>query len=440
MKKYVVYFLMITLTAFYACNEDDNVPQLELVTVQVSYPANSAFSVLEGLEVKMTAGPLSYTETTNAEGKAEFTVPVGIYDISVSTNAASEGGSAYVYNGLKTSVAIAGNWNSLDVVALELIESKSSQVIIKELFIGGSLRDDGSGVFLYDRYLILYNNSATTANLGNMCLATIAPYNAQSSNDYYTNDGVLLYEAENWIPASQAIWYFQKDVSIEPGKQIVVALANAVNNTVTYSKSINFDNAQYYCTYDPDKFTHAATYPSPAASIPTNQYLKAEKLGAGTAWTLSVTSPGLFIFETDGITPSAFAADVSLTHTLGAYVSKKVPVSWVVDGLEAFLLNNANNKKRFTSAVDAGYVYHVNQQGYSIYRNVDKAATEALAENAGKLVYNYSLGTSGFEGGTTDPSGIDAEASAKNGARIIYKDTNSSTNDFHLRKEASLRN
>ena len=76
------------------------------------------------------------------------------------------------------------------------------------------------------------------------------------------------------------------------------------------------------------------------------------------------------------------------------------------------------------------------KMGYTLYRNVDKEATEAIKENEGKLVYNYSLGVEG----STDPSGIDAEASIKNGARIIYKDTNNSTVDFHLRSKASLRN
>ena len=84
-----------------------------------------------------------------------------------------------------------------------------------------------------------------------------------------------------------------------------------------------------------------------------------------------------------------------------------------------------------------------NKYGYSSYRNVDKEATEAIAENSGKLVYNYSLGTLnmiGVENGSTDPSGIDAEASIKNGARIVYQDTNNSTNDFHQRRKASLKN
>ena len=65
-------------------------------------------------------------------------------------------------------------------------------------------------------------------------------------------------------------------------------------------------------------------------------------------------------------------------------------------------------------------------------------ATEAIEGNKDKLVYGYSLGTESIDQ-TTDPSGIDAEASIANGAIIIYKDTNNSTNDFHLRSRASLK-
>ena len=82
---------------------------------------------------------------------------------------------------------------------------------------------------------------------------------------------------------------------------------------------------------------------------------------------------------------------------------------------------------------------------FSYYRNVDKSATEALEENQGKLVYNYHYGTfdvfnaGNTDRGSTDPSGIDAEASIKNGAHIIYLDTDNSTNDFHQRSQASLK-
>ena len=92
-------------------------------------------------------------------------------------------------------------------------------------------------------------------------------------------------------------------------------------------------------------------------------------------------------------------------------------------------------QKRLTADIDAGYVWLTNYQGHSVYRNVDKEATEALPENAGKLVYDYALGVDA----STDPSGIDAEASMKNGAHIVYMDTNNSTNDFHERQKCSLR-
>jgi hypothetical protein len=150
-----------------------------------------------------------------------------------------------------------------------------------------------------------------------------------------------------------------------------------------------------------------------------------------------------------GTTPEAFANDANRTdlyNNSASQVRKKVPVDWVLDGLEVYNYGNANNNKRMTPKVDAGYVELFNQQGFTLYRNVDKAATEAIPENAGKIVTGYALGTQGITineqviNGTTDPSGIDAEASIKNGARIVYKNTANSSNDFHQRRKASLRN
>ena len=83
-----------------------------------------------------------------------------------------------------------------------------------------------------------------------------------------------------------------------------------------------------------------------------------------------------------------------------------------------------------------GHLVGLTGAGYSAYRNVDKEATEAIAENAGKLVYDYAGAVSAE---ASDPSGIDAEASIANGAKIVYKDSNNTPADFHLRKVASLK-
>jgi hypothetical protein len=435
MKK-IAYLMLCTMIVLFSCKKDKDY-QVHTVTVQLAYPTGSSFTAGEGVTVKMVGNGSSFESVTDAQGKATFAVPTDIYEVSAS-DVRSSAGTAFVYNGIKSNVAVTDGWNSSNVITIDLTEGKTSQLVIKEVFIGGTPKDDGSSAFTYDGYVIIYNNSAYKANVANLCIGAISPLNAHATNNFYGTDGKLIYENEGWIPAATGFWYFPQDATIEPGKQLVVALYNAVNNTLTHSKSINFDNPEYYVTYDiAGQYNNKNYYVSPAASIPTNHYLKSVTYGAGNAWTPSVITPGVFLFETKGTTPVAFGADA---NNVVLSSNKKVPVTWVVDGIEAYNLGHTGNRKRFLPAVDAGYVYHTNRLGYSIYRNVDEAATKAIAGNEAKLVYNYSLGTNGVAGGTTDPSGIDAEASIKNGARIVYKDTNNSTNDTHLRLKASLSN
>ncbi|MNK00630.1 hypothetical protein D3C87_184190 [compost metagenome] len=439
MKK-IAYLMLCTMIILFSCKKEKEY-KVYAVTVQLEYPTGSALSAIDGVKVKATGRNTSFEATTDKDGKVVFNLPNDIYEISASDKRTT-GLSTFNYNAIKSNIAVAEGWKSEEVVKLELVASAVSQIIVKELFTGGTPMDV-SGVFKHDRYVILYNNSNTNASLANICLATTMPYNSTGSNNYYGTDGTLTYLKERWMPAGQGFWYFQQDVVLEPGKQIVIALNNAVNNSVIHTKSINFNNANYYCTYDVavTSYSNATTYKAPAEAIPTSHYLKGMRYGAGNAWPLSNVSPGLFLFELKDMTPAALGADVTYNSLYGGtatLIDKKIPVSWVVDAVEAFEIGKTN-QKRFTAAIDAGYINYTGDLGYSIYRNVDEEATKAIAGNTAKLVYNYQLGTTTVTGGSTDISGIDAEASITNGARIIYKDTNNSTNDFHMRSKATLR-
>jgi hypothetical protein len=373
---------------------------------------------------------------TNASGAAIFTVVAGVYE-ATATEKRIIGGRSYLFNGSQTGVAITDAWTATDNVRVELTPSETKQIVIKELYIGGVKDNDGKN-FQFDKYVILYNNSNEVASLQNLCLAMVTPPTASASNKDYV-DGALFYEAEGWVPAGTGIWTFQNDVQLDPGKQAVVVINGAIDNTEVVPNSINFANPDYYVLYDPVLYTMTNYHPVPSEVIPTSHYLKGYKLPGvtSTAWSPAVSSPAFFVFSPEGVTPDEFANDASTIDLYGgsaSQVRQKVPVSWVIDGIEVF--NSGDGLKRLTASVDAGYILFTNYQGYTFYRNVDKAATEAVPENAGKLVYNYTLGTEG----STDPNDIDAEASAKAGARIIYEDTNNSTNDFHVRSRASLRN
>ena len=323
-------------------------------------------------------------------------------------------------------------------------DQNADQIVIKEVYNGGCTADDGTTHFHMDKCIVLYNNCPQRAVVNNLCFAISTPYNAESpTNNCYGADGRLVFDGQGFTPAQNGIWYYPHSLVIEPYSQVVVNVNGAIDNTKTYKQSVNYANPDYYCMYDPESgYPNTLYYPTPSDVIPTSHYLKAAKFGQGNAWTFSATSPALFIFQPQDVTPMEFAMNVdNLWYEPGRpqtpiYACVKVPNEWVIDAVEVF---NAEKKeackKRFTADLDVGYVYLTNKLGHSLYRNVDQEWTESLPENSGKLVYGYAQGVDG----STDPSGIDAEASMKNGAHIVFQDNNNSSEDFHERQRCSLR-
>ncbi len=434
------YLHLLTLLLFFVACSDDKTPtdgdvSLGTVTITMSNASNVSYQV----QLRNTQTNSVFSAATDTTATASFRVPPGIYEATVIGSFAVDG-IAYTQNGTTGQVAVRAN--QVKRVVVDLLTARTSQVIIKELYCGGCVIDDGVTKFQYDKCMILYNNSHLPATLDNLCVGMIAPANAQATNNNYTDDGRLTYEADGFIPAWQALWYFQQPLHIAPYAQVVVNIHGPIDNTLTVSQSVNYANSDYYCMFDPESgFKNASYYPTPSEVIPSSHYLKACVVGLGNAWALSVTSPALFVFQTHGVSPEDYARNVD-NHWYdggGANQSKlcvKIPDEWVVDAIEVFsAAYQTSCVKRLTANIDAGYVWLTNYQGHSLYRNVDRDATEALPENEGRLVYGYSLGADG----DTDPSGIDAEASVRNGAHIIYQDTNNSTNDFHERQLCSLK-
>ena len=329
-------------------------------------------------------------------------------------------------------------------------DQNADQVIIKELYNGGVMLDDGSKNFHFDKCIILYNNCPEQAIVSQLAIGTASPYNAEANSiDNLYSKGKLVYEADGFIPAENGIWYFPNTLTIDPFTEVVVNIHGAIDNTQTVSNSVNYANPDYYCMYDPTysggsdseatlHYNNTSYYPAPAEVIPTSHYLKTVKYGMANAWPLSVTSPAVFIFQPQGEELVSYAENTDNMWYMPGYPQNftwaclKVHSDWILDGLEVFSSNKLDvSKKRLTADIDGGYVTLTNQLGHSLYRNVDKEMTEARPENKGKLVYDYTLGG--------DPSGIDAEASMRNGAHIVFQDTNNSSADFHERQRCSLR-
>jgi hypothetical protein len=435
-----------------SCEKDDAPVQIFDVTVQLAYP--DGFEPVAGVTVTLrnTITGVVDSKSTDAGGAVTFTVIAGRYEASASDERADDL-YRYLLNGNNSNITVTDTWTNNTSVSLTLTlstipvsaegdVSPFGKLIIKELYVGGCQKDDGSGAFQRDPYIIIYNNSTQPAAIDNLAIGTCFPHNAHQGNHYFIINGELIFESEGWLPAAYGVWQITNKDTLAPGEQIVIAMNAGVNHTLTYSQSINFANPDYYVAYDPASgYVNTMYHPAPSELIPTAHYLKAYRLAGVTAnaWTFSINSPAIYLFRpADNVAFNDYIVSPENLTQHGPTTSQvtfKVPRTWVIDGVEVFQEDKvADSKKRLTPDVDMGYVTFKNSFGYTLYRNVDKARTEAIIANAGKLVYDYTLGM-----GDGDPSGIDAEASIKNGAYIIYKDSNNATTDFHQRSRASLR-
>lgn len=378
---------------------------------------------------------------TNASGAAEFSLKEGTY-IASATYTTVENGTRVAYSGANNAIAVKAD--DTEVAAnIELNKVVSQQIVIKEVY-STSCPKTPSGNYSDDAYVILYNNSEFEADATDVVFGMLFPYNAHATNKFLNEAGALIYENEGWIPAASALWSFTSEVKIPAYSQIVIALYGAIDHTATQPASVNLADENYYWMSKNDQFK-AAKY-AVSDVIPDTHYLSCIPFNTGTAWLFSNTAPSLFI----GNMPKA-EAEALATNTEGYDTTQgtgatnqavKFPVDKVIGCVDVFAADKLDTSNgRFPASLNTGYVAITSKLGHTVYRNVDKAATEALPENKDKIVYDYAGGTYDEATGTgsTDPSGIDAEASIAAGAHIIYVQTNNSGNDFHERAVSSLK-
>ena len=345
MKKLLTLFACAALLGTACTKEkDDNGGKVRTydVSVRLVYPEGSELSAVEGVEVRMANGSSGTvtTATTDAAGAACFKLPEGIYE-AAATDRRSVEGYTYTLNALKSNVVVsAATWNEGMTVDLELVASKAGQILIKEVYSGGCQKDDGSGFYQYDKYMVVYNNSDQQAEIRNFCVGMAGPYNADASINNYT-DGKLFYADAGYTPTICAYWYLKKDLVLEPYASASIVLCGAINHTVAYQNSVDLSRADY-CTYDPEVFSNTSYYPAPAESIPAENYLKAVFFGKGNAWPVSIVGPAMFIFSTGDEDPAAWGLNTENRYYFpgkennDVYGCTKIPNDWILDAVEIY--------------------------------------------------------------------------------------------------------
>lgn len=435
-----------------ACSDDDaDAYRTYAVTLQLLAPGQIPDADLSNIEVTALGSTgTTLVAVTDGNGMAKFELPLDRYTLSASKTLADNGVVYAVNYSLEVTVT-AQDFAAQDVLALQMaaaVSKGSQQLVIKEFYFGGCQKDDGSGIYHFDKYVVIYNNSPVEARLANFGLGMCNPANAHATNYNVDSSGALVYANEAYTPSWQGVVYLPKEFVLAPYASATIVLNGAINHTTTYANSVDLSHADYVF-YHVDGFDRAMNtkyHPAPSEAIPTDNYFKIAFVAQGNSWAMSNSSPAFFIFSSGDTDIYEYGMNAENTFYCPGkegnkvYACVKVKNEWILDAVEVWQADKIDKSKaRFASTVNTGHVTFTNGQGYSIYRNVDKAATEALPENEGKLVYNYGLGTDSNGAASTDPSSIDAEASMANGAHILFQDTNHSGNDFHQRAKASLK-
>ena len=342
-----------------------------------------------------------YSQQTGAEGTAVMELPAGSYRVTYSH--ISDGVS---YNGSIDKVILDGAKS----VRLQVKDSRSGKIVFKEIYCGGCTKYPEQGNYMSDSYVILHNNTSDIQYLDGLCFGVLDPYNSVATNVWTSTDpetGETVYP--DFVPIVQAIWQIGGDGTtfpMKPGDDAVLVVYGAIDHASRYPNSVNLNNSEYFVCYNTTYFPNTSYHPAPGNNIRQDHMLDVVvKTGVATAYVFSSTSPAPVIFRApEGTSMKDFVAESgNVIQKPGSTSDRivKLPLDWVLDGVEVFVKGGAN-KKRLAPGIDAGAVdFSGSYQGHTLFRKADETTSQAV----------------GYE---------------------VLVDTNNSTNDFYEREKQSL--
>ena len=170
------------------------------LTVRLVYPEGHPDR--EGGSARVTLEDVDrgtvYTASAGNDDMARFEVAFGIYRVSA-----------------RDQMIVSAASDLSQPVNIPLVASKTSQIVIKEVYCGGCKKDPLEGTYQSDKYVILYNNSEKVAYLDNICFGTGDPYNAYGMNVWLIADPETGEKSfRDYVPLVECVWGFPGGVRI----------------------------------------------------------------------------------------------------------------------------------------------------------------------------------------------------------------------------------
>jgi hypothetical protein len=385
--KLILVSVLVVFTAV-SCQQFENLSKIGEVqslnaVIKVNLNLGSA-PVPSSLNVRLINYAERYEVTATMGANGSVTIPdiiPGIYTVTV-TSEMSQDGFTYNYSGNAVNIDIVTNNKQ---ITINVGASKSGALVLKEVYYCGSRTPTG-GSYFRDQFYEIYNNSETVQNVKGLCIAILNPLTATANLPVWPGA-----DAADYVYAT-TIWQvpLNMDYPLNPGESIIIAQMadDHKKSNLNPNSPVNLLSAEFETLVN----TTSLIQDNPAINMvmafwpsPTPQWLTTVFGGAFVIY-----------FPNEPINPALFVTPVGSTAR-----AFRIPIEDVVDALE--LVGNANQVqlKRMPAVLDAG------------------------AATVGGTYLSMSVARKIKE---TMPDG-----------RIIYYDTNNSSEDFEVMNPPVIR-
>lgn len=364
------------------------------VSVKVDDTEITDISLPESYEVSITNFATAEVITANTEnGTAVFAdIVPGLYKVNA-VAVVVDGGFNYTLTG---SVDNADFLEQEDAVTVKVFATKESALIFKEIYYCGA---KGDNYYFRDQFYEIYNNGNETVYADGLCIAETFFANWDFSV-FYEFD---IPDAENYV-FTQKIWQLPgngKDYPIKPGESFVIAQWATDHTDATLSNGyspVNLKGAEFEAFCGESTTWTGITLTDEAAL---NMTMVVNATGYNMPqWLTSVSGSTYILFQpSTPLRTDNFIVPVNAST--GSENAHEILISDIIDGVQTVSDETRLQTLGLPAVLDAGAIWCSGiYVGESIIRKIKETREDG---------------------------------------RIIYQDTNNTSNDFEVKTDPQVR-
>lgn len=366
------YLSLLSALSLFSCSEKEY--DSCVVTLRLILPEEYSELPVEEMKVTLTNKDQgnSYTANFSSDGTAVSNLEYGYYTASVHYQTAS----GQIFSGRLESLALLPGQNEY-AATIQLSRSQTNALVIKEIYYGGCIGNFGAG-YQADQYVTLYNNSEETIYLDGLCLAVVDPASNLESPWMKHTDMAR-------IPVNDLTWQFPgngKQYPLAPGAETMIA-TNAVDHTggeYQHANSVDLSKVDWgFWDVSLERQTIAPGVKPLNLLLKLNPNLLMYSFpSSGPAFMvfgIQDSSVEAYINDPDNRKPRPEASNTNKTYLM-------IPKQWVIDCVECAENATQTIHKRVPDDLDSGAAYIPNNPftGKSLIR-------KSKANDTGRIVY-----------------------------------------------------